>query len=387
MAAFATMRAGGLSFVRVDASWGGVEPTAPVAGVHTYDWATYDDFVGDLARSGLRWYPMLGYSAEWASSSARDPFAPPAGNADFASYAAAFAGRYGTTGSFWAEHPELPKLPTTTYGIWNEPSNPTFWHGAEATPARYMSLYLAARTAIRSADPQARVATAGLLDSGSVDADAYLRAMLDSAPAGRGQIDAVGWHPYVGEVGGIIASIGRARTTLDRYRLTNVPIEVSEVGWWRTSSTATQRAGWLRHLAATLPYAAMKVTRLMPYVWTGDANWQITDADGSLGQVGRAYVAGIREALAPSSASAGAATSHPLGAKRAKSTKKYGTKVKKKPRASKRSNSTRKAARARSAASYSYLKLGKTVHRRSAITQLMNIDTIPATSGTTRYEL
>jgi hypothetical protein len=359
MAAFGAMRAGGLSFVRVDASWGGVEPTAPVAGVHTYKWATYDRFVSDLAVSGLRWYPMLGYSAEWASSSARDPFAPPAGNSDFASYAAAFAGRYGTSGNFWTEHPALPKLPTTTYGIWNEPSNPVFWHGGEASPARYMSLYLAARTAIRSADPQARVATAGLLDSGSVDADSYLRAMLDSAPAARSQIDAVGWHPYVGDAGGIIASIGRARTTLDRYGLTNVPIEVSEVGWWRASSTAAQRAGWLRHLAATLPYAAMKVTRLMPYVWTGDANWQITDADGSLGQVGGAYIAGIRDAFAPES----------------KTTKTYGAKARRSARKI-RSKATRQTAKHRMAPSYHYLKAGLTERRRSGLTELRTITTM-----------
>jgi hypothetical protein len=390
MAAFAAMRAGGLSFVRVDASWGGVEPTAPVAGTHTYKWANYDLFVTDLALSGLRWYPMLGYSAEWASSSGRDPFAPPVGDSDFASFAAAFAGRYGPGGSFWTDHPELPKLPTTTYGIWNEPSNPTFWHGAEATPARYMSLYLAARTAIRSADPQARVATAGLLDSGSVDADSYLRAMLDSAPAARDQIDAVGWHPYVGDVGGILASIGRARTTLDRYHLTTVPIEVSEVGWWHTSSTATQRAGWLRQLAATLPYAAMKVTRLMPYVWTGDANWQITDADGSLGQVGGAYVAGIRDALAPASDvtntdSASADSNHKLGARRTKTTKKYSARVTKTARRI-RAKTARKRTKSRSAAHYRYLKVGMVVRRTPAITQFRIINTRPVTPGTTRTE-
>ena len=391
MAAFATMRAGGLSFVRVDASWGAIEPTAPVAAVHTYNWATYDPFVADLARSGLRWYPMLGYSAEWASSSSRDPFAPPAGDSDFASFVSAFARRYGPSGSFWSEHPELPKLPTTTYGIWNEPSNPNFWRGPEATPARYMRLYLAARAAIRSADPQARVVTAGLLDSGSIDGDAYLRAMLDSAPAARGQIDAVGWHPYVGDVGAIVASIGRARTTLDRYGLTNASIEVSEVGWWRTGFTATQRAGWLRHLAATLPYAAMKVTRLMPYAWTGDWEWQITDPDGSLGQVGSAYVAGIRDAFSPPSDlttadSAGAATSHALGAKWAKTTKKYGARVTRTPR-SNRSKTAKKHARSRSAASRKYLKLRMTEHSRSAVTQLRNIDTRPNTRATTRIEL
>jgi hypothetical protein len=354
MAAFAAMRAGGLSFVRVDASWGGVEPVAPVAGVHTYVWSTYDLFVADLARSGLRWYPMLGYSAPWASSSGADPFAPPAGNADFASFASAFAGRYGSNGSFWVEHPELPKLPTTTYGIWNEPSNPNFWRGADATPSRYMSLYLAARTAIKGADAQARVATAGLLDSGSVDADAYLRAMLDSAPAARTQIDAVGWHPYVGNVDGILASVGRARATLDRYGLNDAPIEISEVGWWRTGFSATQRAGWLRQLAARLPYAAMKVTRLMPYVWTGDPEWQITDPDGSLGEVGSAYLAGIHDAFAPqptTPAAAGASASkHGALGKWAKAAKHYPRGVARSTTSCRSRSAKRKATTTRSSA-------------------------------------
>lgn len=59
-----------------------------------------------------------------------------------------------------------------------------------------MSLYLTARAAIKSVDPDARVATGGLLDSGLVDGSAYLRAMLDSASGRLNQIDAVGWHPY-----------------------------------------------------------------------------------------------------------------------------------------------------------------------------------------------
>jgi hypothetical protein len=302
-AALQAMRAGGLSFVRVDASWGGVEPLPPVAGMHTYVWTLYDLFVADLARNGLRWYPAVAYSAPWASSESGDPFAPPADDGDFAAFAGALAARYGSQGSFWAAHPELPKLPMTTYGIWNEPSNPHFWHGAAATPARYMRLYLAARAAIRAADPLAQAATAGLLDSGAVDGGAFLRAMLDSAPAARDQIDAVGWHPYVGDLGQTLASVARARTALDQRGLGAVPIEVSEVGWWHTGGfSATQRAGILRGLAAQLPHSGMNVTRLLPYVWTGDAEWQITDVDGSLGQVGGAYFAGIRDARAAADA-------------------------------------------------------------------------------------
>jgi hypothetical protein len=292
-AAFDAMRAGGLSYVRVDASWNAIEPALPTGGVHAYVWTTYDPFVADLARSGLRWYPMLGYSAPWAASTAGDPFSPPAGDADFAAFAAALAARYGTRGSFWAEHPELPRLPTTTYGIWNEPSNDRFWHGPEATPERYMRLYLAARAAIKVVDPGARVATAGLLDSAVVDANAYLRAMLASAPHAR--IDAVGWHPYLGEVELILASVRRARSTLDEHGLHGVPIEISEVGW-HSGTPDAWRTAWMRELAASLPQANLNVTRLMPYVWSGDAVWRMTNPDGTLAPLGEAYLAGIRDA-------------------------------------------------------------------------------------------
>lgn len=295
-AALRAMRAGGLSFVRVDASWGGVEPTPPVAGVHTYVWARYDLFVADLARNGLRWYPMVGYSTPWAASTPGDPFTPPAGDADFAAFAGALARRYGAAGSFWVQHPELARLPVTTYGIWNEPTHPHFWRGPEATPARYMSLYLAARAAIKAADPSARAATAGMLDSGSVDGSAFLRAMLDAAPRAWGQIDAIGWHPYVGDVEQIIGSVARARVVLEERGLAGLPIEISEVGWLQAGRTVEQRAAMLRTLAAQLPHAGLNVTRLMPYVWTGDLAWQITDLDGSPGRVGGAYFAGIRDA-------------------------------------------------------------------------------------------
>jgi hypothetical protein len=354
-AAVQAMRAGNLSFVRVDASWDHIEPAPPVAGVHTYVWALHDLFVADLARNGLRWYPMVGYSAPWASSSAGDPFAPPANDADFAAYAAALAGRYGSGGSFWAEHPELPRLPMTHYGIWNEPSNSTFWHGPQATPARYMSLYLAARAAIKAVDPNARVVTAGLLDSGMVDADAYLRAMLDSAGGARNQIDAVGWHPYVGDVSAVLASIRRARTTLGQYGIGGVPIEISEVGW-HTGFTATQRADYLRGLAARLPYAGLNVTRLMPYVWSGDPQWQITDADGSTGQLGNAYFAGIRDALGPQ---AGGASSTKKKAACKTKTKKKKLKSGKAAKAKQRCASTKRSKRAKSAKSAKSAKKSK----------------------------
>ncbi|MDX6689289.1 MAG: polysaccharide biosynthesis protein PslG [Solirubrobacteraceae bacterium] len=362
-AAFKVMRAGGLSEVRTDALWSDIEPAPPVAGVHTFAWAKYDSFVTDLASNGMRWYPTLGYSTPWAASVAGEMFSPPARDADFATYVAAFAKRYGSDGTFWASHPELPKLPTTVYGIWNEPSNPHFWHGAQATPARYMRLYLAARTAIKSADPGASVATAGLLDSGVINANEYLRAMLGSTPAARNQIDLVGWHPYVGGLDAILASVKRARTTLNQYGLGTVPIAISEVGW-HTGFTSAQRAEWLRGLAAELPHAELNVTRLLPYVWTGDPMWQITNPDGSLGQIGSAYFAGMREAFAPQPQKR--SKSKQCTTKKRKAVKKTANSSKKSKAAKKKANSSKRSKAAKRCVKKTTSKAAKRKARAAA---------------------
>jgi hypothetical protein len=48
----------------------------------------------------LRWQPVLGYSAKWASQIPGDEHAPPASTADYAAFAGAFAARYGEGGVF-----------------------------------------------------------------------------------------------------------------------------------------------------------------------------------------------------------------------------------------------------------------------------------------------
>jgi hypothetical protein len=101
-ARLAAMRDAGISVVRDDASWDSVEPQAPdpATGQHQYRWAERDARVAAMARHGLRWYPIVDYSAPWASSIRGDPFAPPARDEDFATFAGSRrdqAGRYGSS--------------------------------------------------------------------------------------------------------------------------------------------------------------------------------------------------------------------------------------------------------------------------------------------------
>ena len=145
----AAIAAGGIRGVRSDATWAAAEPSAPVNGVHTYSLAYFDAIVSALARRGLRWQPVLGYSAKWASQIPGDEHAPPTSAANYAAFAAAFAARYGEGGAFWTAHPELRAIPVRSYEIWNEENLSAFWHtGVNA--GGYADLYAAAREAIHA---------------------------------------------------------------------------------------------------------------------------------------------------------------------------------------------------------------------------------------------
>ncbi|MGZ4182966.1 MAG: hypothetical protein ACXVUL_20065 [Solirubrobacteraceae bacterium] len=221
----AALHATGATIARSDALWEASEPAAPVGGVHHYDWGFDDAIAAALARHGLRWLPIIDYSATWAESVAGSDHSPPSSAADFAAYAAAVAARYGSGGSFWRAHPDLAPLPVDTFEIWNEPDSPNFWVPAPDA-ARYADLYRAAREGIFAVDPSARVIVGGLSNPG-----AFLPALLAAAPDLRDQIDGVGIHPYAPTPGGVIATVARARATLAALGLASVPLYVTEFGW------------------------------------------------------------------------------------------------------------------------------------------------------------
>src|SRR5437763_145559 len=91
---------------------------------------------------------------------ARRPRPRPARPADFAAFLRTLIGRYGPQGSFWAEHPDLPRVPVRAWQVWNEESGPFFWDDGDRGrfPAErhrwvrpYLKLLRAAHDAIRAA--------------------------------------------------------------------------------------------------------------------------------------------------------------------------------------------------------------------------------------------
>ncbi len=81
------LQATGATVARSDALWEATEPTAPVDGVHHYDWSFDDAIAAALAQHGLRWLPIIDYTAPWAQSVPGDDHSPPSSAADYAAYA------------------------------------------------------------------------------------------------------------------------------------------------------------------------------------------------------------------------------------------------------------------------------------------------------------
>src|SRR4051812_41677958 len=255
----------GLRGARSDAFWMWAEPAPPRDGVHSYDWGKLDAEAGALARHGLRWLPILDYSAPWAASDPANYHSPPTSLDDYAAYAKAFAQRYGRGGSHAAP------LPVTTYEIWNEPNGPWFWHPTP-DPAVYADMYLKARAAIKSVDPDATVVVGGLV------ADAtFVERMYAARPELRGNVDAIGWHSYAPTPAGIFRAVRGLRQTLERLGDADVPINVTELGW-PTHGTGKDvqpivvsedaRAASLELTAETLARSDCKVGAVIPYTWT-----------------------------------------------------------------------------------------------------------------------
>jgi hypothetical protein len=300
----AAMQAGGLQVIRADARWWSVEPNSPRGDTHAYDWSSTDAIVQALAENGLRWYPVLDGAPFWAAQATGDQSPAAAHEADFAAFAGALAARYGSQGTFWSAHPSLSARPVVDYEIYNEENSSVFWPSQADAPERYADLYRLARQAIRAADPQARVVIGGLalvnppIATDEVD---FMRRMLSHRPDLRGQVDAIGLHPYQPTLQYLYLRLGAFRQAVDELFGPGVPIDLSEVGWSSTSMPEWERAQYLSSLAYQLPRSDCGVDRLLVYAWTAaernpaePEDWfGIWNLDGSPKPSGQAYTQAV----------------------------------------------------------------------------------------------
>ena len=222
--------AGGARASRVELYWGAVEPTPGAR-----RWNAFDAVVADAARTGVTILPVLFGTPSWVSP---NPASPPIytaqGRSAWATFILDLTLRYGTNGSFWALHPELPRTPITTWQIWNEVNLPAFWGGKPNTRG-YVDLLRLTREPLLRGDPAAKVVLAGLIPfkttaPGSVGGEKYLQRLM-KVKGIRKLFEAVAIHPYGKSPSIVLKALLQTRELLNALGARRIPLWVTEFGW------------------------------------------------------------------------------------------------------------------------------------------------------------
>jgi hypothetical protein len=231
------MAASGVTTVRAPIYWRDAQPTRRLKDLPP-DWRALfrsvngrpttfvktDRLVAAAARSQIDLVPTVLDAPPWASRHPGKYNSPPAGVQAYAAFLRALIGRYGPNGSFWGEHPDIPKQPLRDWQLWNEPDHLHYW--SDQPYARdYVRLARAARRTIRDADPGARVVMAGFADRLWDSIAAVYRADA------KGVFDIVAIHPYTFEPRNVLRAVQFARRELRRAGDGERPLWLTEVTW------------------------------------------------------------------------------------------------------------------------------------------------------------
>lgn len=171
----------GFSWVKQEFSWREIE--AIERGQRDF---YRPDLIVDLVEdAGLNLIVRLDRQPFWSQSDYDDLYenAPPADLADFGNYCGAIAERY--------------QGRIAAYQIWNEPNLSREWGNKPPNPAEYAELLKVCYQAIKAADPEAIIISAGLAPTGTDDATAmpdtdFLQGMYDAGAAAY--FDVLGLH-------------------------------------------------------------------------------------------------------------------------------------------------------------------------------------------------
>lgn len=198
------MKDAGISWVRCDFTWGGVENPE---GQWHFD--TLDKIVDESNQLGLQLLPILDYSVPWATPSYKylDKWLK---------YVKQIVTRYKDRIQYWE--------------VWNEENLESFWRD-KPTGESYATLLKATYQTIKEIDPNLIVVYGGLA---GVPVDYFEK----SLEAGAGDFfDVVNIHPYRGglttpqRIDRFAQDIEAFRKALKKYNLPERPIWITEMGW------------------------------------------------------------------------------------------------------------------------------------------------------------
>lgn len=179
------MKEAGFNWIKQAFSWESIAG----AGRGQYDWSIADKVVTHANERGLKILARLSLDPDLQGFWAGDP---PANSDAFAEYAGALAARYncqpGAIGCIQA------------YQIWNEPNLAREWGGKRPNPAEYVEFLGKAYRAIKAANPNAIVISAGMAPTGdnndiAMPDDVFYDQMYQAmGGSSDGYFDALGVH-------------------------------------------------------------------------------------------------------------------------------------------------------------------------------------------------
>jgi hypothetical protein len=247
---FQRLSGGGVESIRIPVAWGNVQPTPESA----FDWSGLDNQVEEAARGGIKVLPFLTGAPEWAipvksvpgtggtlKAPARLPVSG-AARTGWVNFLTAAVARYGPTGSFWSEHPGIPKRPIRNWQIWNEPNFKYFL--AKPSPGDYGKLVKLSYTALRAADPRAQVILAGLFSrpkgartaSGKHKslnwyASDFVNRMYQLTPGLKTRFQGAALHPYTIRASELPGVTEEFRKVLAAHGDAAKGLWITELGW------------------------------------------------------------------------------------------------------------------------------------------------------------
>jgi polysaccharide biosynthesis protein PslG len=223
----ARMGAGGVGTLRINLVWAAVYPTAN----SQPDWLLYDKLVGDAAANGIRVLFTAYSTPTWAAARTNQP--PTGGlSSGFAAFVHEAAQRYGSNGVYWATHPSVPKLPVTYWQFWNEANSPSFWY-PKPSAKQYVGLLRVFSSAVRSADPAAKIVLSGLFRTPRVLNGVPLERFLPAIYRHKAKplFDAVAVHPYAKTPRIALQAVKDTRQIMSEFKDRRSQVWLTEVGW------------------------------------------------------------------------------------------------------------------------------------------------------------
>jgi len=228
---FGLMARSGVESVRLTFGWEQLEPKNT-----QFDFSTADKLLRAASSHHLQIIINVTQTPQWASSKPNGEFwtAPPRNAGDFGLLMAALAHRYGPTGTFWTENPDLEKAPVRRWQIWNEENAPWHWKPKKWAPG-YVKVLKSAYQSIKGVDKGATVVAGSFVAAPNYSQWAAARDLFRAG--GKRWTDEISVHPFTNAksvtqtIGQMLDIVTRTRKAMRKAGAGKMPIIITELSW------------------------------------------------------------------------------------------------------------------------------------------------------------